>query len=264
MANISNLAYVHPDAKLAGDVTVDAFAFIDRNVEIGSGCHIHPHASVLSGARIGKNNEIFESAIICATPQDFRWKGDDSYVVIGDNNKIREQVIINRSIHNGEKTEIGSNTYILAQSHIGHDSCIGSYCVLGNGVKIAGNVKIEDGCILSSQSLVHENCHIGKWVLVKGGCRVNSNVPPYVIMAHNPISYNGVNAYVLRKAGLSEKIIDDIAKCYRHVYLNNSSVYSALRRIHQDIDESAQIDSIVNFIEDHEMVLAALPKVDVD
>ncbi|MDE7108792.1 MAG: acyl-ACP--UDP-N-acetylglucosamine O-acyltransferase, partial [Muribaculaceae bacterium] len=176
MAKISNLAYVHPDARLADDVVGDAFAYIEGNVEIGPGCHIHPHASILSGARIGSNNEIFESAIIAATPQDFRWKGEDSFVVIGDNNKIREQVIINRSIHLNGKTEIGSNSFIMAQTHIGHDSVIGNYTVLGNAVKIAGDVRIGNKTILSSHALVHEKCHVGDWVLVKGGCRVNGHV----------------------------------------------------------------------------------------
>ena len=108
MAKISNLAFVHPDARLADDVVVDPFAYIEGNVEIGEGCHIHPHASILSGARIGKNCQIFESAIISATPQDFRWKGEDSIVRIGDNNKIREQVIINRGIYQGSETSIGN------------------------------------------------------------------------------------------------------------------------------------------------------------
>lgn len=264
MAKISNLAYVHPEAKLADSVVIDAFAFIDKDVVIDEGCHVRPHASVLAGARIGKNNEIFEGAIISANPQDFRWKGDDSMVVIGDNNQIREQVIINRSIHKDGKTEIGNNSFIMAQTHIGHDSTIGNYCVLGNSVKIAGDVKIGDYSILSSHALVHERCEVGSWVLVKGGCRVNGNVPPFVVMAHNPITYFGVNAYVLKKGNKSDEIINDIAKCYRHVYQNSASVFNALRRIHEDINPSPERDAIINFIENHNMRLAALPQVEME
>lgn len=262
MTTISNLAFVHPEAKLADDVIVDAFAYVDKDVEIGAGCHIHPHASILPGARIGKNNEIFEGAIIAADPQDFRWKGERSFVVIGDNNKIREQVIINRSIYENEKTTVGSNSFIMAQSHIGHDSEIGDYCVLGNAVKIAGDVKIGNYSILSSHALVHEKCHVGEWVLIKGGCRVNGNVPPFVVMAHNPISYFGVNAYVLKKAKKSEAVIDDIAKCYRHVYQTATSVFNAVRRINEDVDPSAERDAVIDFIKSHDMKLAAIPYVD--
>lgn len=259
MSTLSNLAYIHPDAKIGKDVVIDAFAFIDKNVEIGDGTHIHPHASILSGARIGKNNEIFENAIISATPQDFRWKGEDSFVVIGDNNKIREQVIINRSIDADGKTEIGNNSFILAQTHIGHDSKIGNHCVLGNAVKVAGNVEIGNYTILSSNALVHEKCHIGEWALIKGGCRVNGHVPPFAVMAHNPISYFGVNAYVLNLAKKPEHIIDDIAKCYRHVYQTGTSVFNALRRIKEDVEASAERDSIILFIESHDNKLAAVP-----
>ena len=259
MSKLSNLAYIHPEAKIGNDVIIEAFAYIDKNVEIGDGTHIHPHASILSGARIGKNNEIFENAIISATPQDFRWKGEDSFVVIGDNNKIREQVIINRSIEKDGKTEIGSNSFILAQTHIGHDSHIGNYCVLGNAVKIAGNVRIGNYTILSSNALVHEKCHVGDWALIKGGCRVNGHVPPFAVMAHNPISYFGVNSYVLNKAKKSDHLIDDIAKCYRHIYQTGTSVFNALRRITDDVEPSVERDSIIEFVRSHDMKLAAVP-----
>lgn len=262
MSVLSNLAYVHPEAKIGNDVTIDAFAYIDKNVEIGDGCHIHPHVSILSGARIGKNNEIYEGAIISATPQDFRWKGENSYVVIGDNNKIREQVIINRSILKEGKTEIGNNSFLMAQTHIGHDSKVGNYCVLGNGVKVAGDVIISNYSILSSGVIVHEKCHLGEWVLIKGGCRVNGNVPPFAVMAHNPISYFGVNAFVLKKAKRSDHVIDEIAKCYRHVYQTGTSVFNALRRIKDDVEPIPEREVIIQFIEDHDLKLAGVPHKD--
>lgn len=259
MSNISPLAYVSPEAKLGNNVTISAFAYIDRNVEIGDNCVISPHVSILSGARIGKNNRILDGSIISATPQDFRWKGEDSFVEIGENNTIREHVIINRSIHAGKATRIGSNSFIMAQTHVGHDSVIGSYVVLGNAVKIAGSCKIGDFCILSSNALVHENCEVGQWVLVKGGCRVNNNVPPFTVMAHNPIEYYGVNAYVLRKGKKSESVIDDIAKCYRHVYQTATSPFNALLRIESDVEKSDERDMIVDFIRNHDYKIAALP-----
>lgn len=258
MSSISPLAYVHPEAVIGKDVTINAFAYIDRNVVIGDGCVISPHVSILSGARIGKNNVFFDGCIISASPQDFRWKGEDSFVEIGDNNRIREHVIINRSIHKNGKTVIENDSFIMAQSHIGHDSVIENQCVLGNGVKIAGNVIIGKNTILSSGVIVHENCHIGEWVLVKGGCRVNNNVPPYVVMAHNPIKYFGVNAYILRKGKMKDDIIDDIAKCYRHLYQTSTAPFNAVRRMEQDVAKSAQRDLIINFIKKHDYKLAAL------
>lgn len=259
MNNISHLAFVHPDAKIGDNVTIAPFVYIEEDVEIGDGCTIYSHTSILNGSRIGRDNRIYEGCIIAATPQDFRWKGEDSLVIIGDSNTIREHVIINRSIHKGGATKIGSHSFIMAQSHIGHDSEVCDRCVLGNAVKIAGDVKIGSNSILSSNALVHEGIEIAEWVLVKGGCRVNCDVPPYVIMAHNPISYYGVNAFVLRRGGKSENTIDDIAKSYRHVYQCSTSAFNAVRRILDDIPESKERNAIVGFIKDHDYKVAALP-----
>ena len=171
-------------------------------------------------------------------------------------------MIINRSIHKDGVTRIGNNSFVMAQSHIGHDTVIGDYVVIGNSVKIAGSCTIGDYSILSSAALVHEKCEVGKWVLVKGGCRVNSNVPPYVVMAHNPISYFGVNAYVLRKGKFPESVIDDIAKCYRHIYQSNTSTFNAMRRVEADVDPGPERNAILEFVKQHNFKIAAVSHFD--
>ncbi len=259
MSTISPLAFVHPDAKLGKNVIVDAFAYIDNNVEIGDNCHIKPYASIINGTRMGKDNIVYNGAIVGADPQDFRWKGENTYCIIGDNNRIHEQVIINRSIREGSATRIGNNSFIMAQSHIGHDSQVGDYCVLGNAVKVAGDCKIDNYSILSSNVLVHEKCEIGQWVLIKGGCRVNNHIPPFVIMAHNPISYFGVNAVILREAKKNEEIIDEIAKCYRLIYQSHTSVFNAIKRIEVDVLDCKERQIIIDFIRSHKFIIAALP-----
>lgn len=246
---ISPLAYVDPAAKLGKDVIVHPFAFIDKNVEIGDNCEIMPYASIMSGARMGRNNKVYNGAIVSADPQDFRWKGEDTFCYVGDNNIIREHVIINRGIRPEGGTRIESDCRIMAESHIGHDSHIASHCVLGNGVKVAGNVTVNRGVILSSNVILHEGVSVGALSLVKGGCRISSNVPPFVIIAHNPASYYGVNAHILQHhAGYASGLIDDIAKAYRHIYQSSSSLFNALVRIETDIDPSAQRDEILTFI----------------
>lgn len=250
---ISPLAYVDPAAKLGNNVTVHPFAFIDKNVEIGDNCVIMPYASIMSGTRMGNNNKVYQGAIISADPQDFRWKGEDTFCYIGDNNTIREHVIINRGISAIDGTRIESGCWIMAESHIGHDSHIKSNCVLGNGVKVAGNVTIDRGVILSSNVILHEGVNVGKLTLIKGGCRISSNVPPYIIIAHNPASYYGVNAHILqRHAGYSPDLIDDIAKAYRHIYQSSSSLFNALARIEADIEPSDTRNEILDFIRRHD------------
>ena len=249
---VSPLAYVDPTAKLGNNVTVHPFAFIDKNVEIGDNCEILPYASIMSGARLGSNNKIYQGAIISADPQDFRWKGEDTFCYIGDNNTIREHVIINRGIAAEGGTRIESNCWIMADTHIGHDSHIKSYNVVGNGVKIAGNVTTERGVILSSNVILHEGVNVGALTLIKGGCRISSNVPPFIIIAHNPATYYGINSYILQKhAKYTPQLIDDIAKAYRHIYQSSSSLFNALVRIETDIDSSEARDEILEFIRSH-------------
>ena len=251
---ISKLAHVDPSAKIADGVTIHAFAYIDKNVEIGPGCEIMPYASIIRGTRMGSNNKVYQGAIVGADPQDFRWKGEETYCYIGNNNVIREQVIINRGITSEGGTRIGDDCFIMAESHVGHDTHIKGRCVLGNGVTVAGDAEIGECVILSSNAIVHERCRIGRYPLVKGGCRIGSNVPPYVIVAHNPATYYGINAYIMRRENrFSEQLVDDAAKAYRHIYQCGTSVYNALKRIEADIDPSELRDDILNFIRDNNM-----------
>jgi len=246
---ISPLAHVDPKAQIGNNVTIHPFAFIDADTVIGDNCEIMPFVSIVHGTRLGKNNRIFQGAIIGADPQDFRWNGKDALCTIGDNNTIRENVIINRGFIESEGTYIGNDTFIMAKSHIGHDSHLDGRCVVGNGATVAGHVTIDKCVILSSNVIVHEDSHIGKWALIKGGCRIAGNVPPYVILAHNPAAYFGVNAYVLQRKGYTTEQIDDIAKAYRHVYQSGTSVSNAVRRIIEDLEPSDQRKAIVDFIE---------------
>ena len=251
---ISKLAHVDPSAKIADGVTIHAFAYIDKNVEIGPGCEIMPYASIIRGTRMGANNKVYQGAIIGADPQDFRWKGEETYCYIGDNNVIREHVIINRGITGEGGTRIGNDNFIMAESHVGHDTHIKGRCVLGNGVTVAGDADIDECVILSSNAIVHERCRVGRYALIKGGCRIGSNVPPYVIIAHNPASYYGVNAYIMRRENrFSEELVDDAAKAYRHIYQCGTSVYNALKRIEADIEPSELRDNILSFIRDNNL-----------
>ncbi|MDE5688827.1 MAG: acyl-ACP--UDP-N-acetylglucosamine O-acyltransferase [Paramuribaculum sp.] len=257
---ISPLAHVDPSARIGENVTIHPFAYIDADVEVGDGCEVMSYTSVIRGTRLGKNNKIYQGSIIGADPQDFRWKGEKTYCFVGDNNVIREHVIINRGIEPTGGTRIGNESFIMADSHIGHDSHISDRCVIGNGVTIAGDAEVGRCSILSSGVMLHENSRVGDWVLIKGGCRITGNVPPFVIMAHNPASYFGVNAVILRKGGYSEEQIDDIAKAYRHVYQTGTSVFNALKRIEADVTPGALRDSIVDFIRGVNLKIVAIPR----
>lgn len=245
---ISPLAHVDPSAKIGENVTIHPFAYVDADTVIGDNTEIKPYASILAGTTIGKNCKIYQGAIVGADPQDFRWKGDKTTCTVGDDTVIREHVIINRGIDPARGTKIGDSCFIMAKSHIGHDTLIEDKVVIGNGATLAGDVKVGTCSILSSNVILHERSQVGNWVVVKGGCRISNNVPPFVIIAHNPATFFGVNAWIMKKHGYSEEEIDDIAKAYRHLYQSGTSVFNALKRIEADVAPSKNRDIITDFI----------------
>lgn len=252
----SQNAYIDLKAQLDESVIVHPFAYIGADVKIGPNCEIFPFASIMPGTEIGSDCKVYQGAVVGADPQDFRWKGGPSHCYIGNNVVIRENVIINRGIAAEGGTRIGDKVFVMAECHIGHDTHIVGGCVLGNGVTIAGDVEIDFGCILSSNAIVHEGVHMGKYSMLKGGCRVSSNVPPYVIIAHNPASYYGVNAIIMRKTGkFTEQNIDDAAKAYRHIYQCSTSLFNALRRIEADIADTDIRREILGFIKTNNLKL---------
>lgn len=247
---ISPLAYVDTDAKIGKNVTIHPFAYIDKNVEIGDNCTIMPYASILSGTRMGCDNIIYHGAIIGATPQDFKFKGEDTLLKIGSRNTIREKVIINRGTNTTDSTIVGDGNFLLEGVHLAHDTHLGNNCVFGNGAKTAGNCVIDDCAILGSGVILKHGCHVGSWAFLKDGCRANKDVPPFVVAAHNPIAYYGINAIILAKQGhITDSTIDDIAKAYRQIYQCSTSLENAIRRIKELIPMGKEITYLVDFIE---------------
>lgn len=255
---ISQLAYVDPSAKLGHNVKVHPFAFVDANVEIGDNCEIMPYASIMHGTRMGNECKVYQGAIVGADPQDFRWKGTDTFCYIGNEVVIREHVIINRGIYSQGGTRIGDKCFIMAEAHIGHDTQVMGRNVIGNGAMVAGDAVIGEGTILSSNAIVNEKVHVGRFVVLKGGTRVSSNVPPFVIIAHNPATYYGINSTVMHKVGeYSDDDIDIAAKAYRHIYQCSTTVFNALKRIEADIEPCAVRDEILDFVRDNNLKIVA-------
>lgn len=156
MSQISPLAYIDPEAKIGKDCEIGAFCYIDKNVEIGDNNVLMNSVTVLSGARIGCGNIFFPGAVISAIPQDLKFKGEETTAIIGDNNKIRENVTINRGTAAKGRTIIGSDNLLMESSHVAHDVTIGSGCIIGNSTKIAGEVTIDDFANISAAVLMHQ------------------------------------------------------------------------------------------------------------
>ncbi len=246
---ISPLAYVSPEAKVGKNVTIHPFAFIDKDVVIGDDCVIMPHASVMAGTRMGKGNKVFQNAVLGAEPQDMNYNGEDTLLVIGDNNHIRENVVIARSIYTDERaTTIGDDNFLMDKVHICHDVHIKKHCVVGIGTTLAPECVVEECAILSGNVVLYQNCHVGAWSLIQGGSRISKDVPPYVIISGNPPTYHGVNATVLTKHhDVSERILRHIVNAYRLVFQGNFSLHDALSKIEIQVPMSEEIQHIIDF-----------------
>jgi len=249
---ISNLAFVHPDAKLGNDVTVEPFAYIADNVVIGDGTWIGPNATVMYGARIGKNCKVFPSAVVSGIPQDMKFVGEETTAEIGDNTTIREGVTVNRGTVAAGKTVVGTNCLLMAYSHVGHDCFIGNHCIIGNGTGLAGEVKVDDWAILSGGTLVHQFARIGAHVMVGGGSKIRIDVPPFIKADREPLSYMGLNSVGLTRRGFEKERIDEIHNIYRAFYQNGMNISKALDYVEKEFKQTPDRDYIINFIRNSE------------
>lgn len=257
---ISNLAYVHPNARLAEDVIVEPFAYIAENVEIGEGTWVAPHSTILFGARIGKKCRIFPSAVVSGIPQDLKFRGEETTAEIGDNTTVRESATINRGTASAGKTIIGSNCLIMAYAHVGHDCIIGNNCILGNGSGLAGEVKIDDWAILSAGTLVHQFARIGGHVMIGGGSKVRTDVPPFIKADRDPLTYLGLNTVGLTRRGFERSRIDYIHNIYRAIYQNGMNVSQALDFIEKEINPTPDREYILEFIRKSERGIIRGPR----
>ena len=242
------LAYVHPGAKIARNVVIDPFTTIHNNVIIEEGTWIGSNVTIMEGARIGKNCNIFPGAVISAVPQDLKFGGEDSLVIIGDNVTIRECVTINRGTVASGQTKIGNNCLIMATAHIAHDCHIGDNVIIVNGVLLGGHVSVGDFAIIGGLSAVHQFISIGDHAMISGGSLLRKDVPPYTKAAKEPLSYVGINSVGLRRRGFSNERIFEIQKVYRAVFQMKLNVSQAITFIEKELPPTEDRDEIVEFI----------------
>ena len=245
---ISDLAFVHPEARLGKDVVVEPFAYIAGDVVIGDGSWIGPHAVVHDGARLGKGCKIHPHATIAGVPQDLKFRGEYTTLEMGDNNTVREGATVNRGTASRGKTVVGSNNLIMACAHVGHDCVVGSNCVLVNNVLLAGEVEIGDWAIVGGASAVHQFTRIGAHAMLSGGSMVSKDVPPFVKAAHYPLSFVGANFLGLRRRGFTNEQITAIQDMFRILFQSGLTYSKACDQIMEKFPVSAERDAIVAFV----------------
>jgi UDP-N-acetylglucosamine acyltransferase len=247
MTDQSSLSFIHPDAKIGIGTIVLPFSYVDKDVVIGDYCKIGPNATLLSGTRLGSFCDVFPGAVLGAVPQDLKFKGEYSTLVIGDRTVIREGATLNRGTQETGTTTVGNNCLIMAYVHIAHDCIIGDNVILSNGVQLAGHVHINDHAVLGGNVLVQQFCKIGRFSFVAGAGLVRNNVPPFVRVAREPLSYIGVNHIGLERKGFQLAEIEEIKGIYNVIFVQNNSFNVGISLIRDSFNSSIFKDEIISF-----------------
>ena len=245
-------AFVDPNAELDDGVIISQGAIVGPDVTIGKGTEIGPNAVITGKTKIGINNKVFPNVFIGLDPQDLKYKGDSTEVIIGDNNTFRECVTINKATNQGEKTIIGNNNLLMAYCHIGHNCELGNNIVLSNSVQVAGHVMVEDKAIIGGCLGIHQFVHIGYLAMVGGMTRVDRDVPPFCLAEGHPGRLRGLNRIGIKRSGLMDNKDFDLKllqSTWNLLFKSNNVISDAL-----DIATKGQLDlssrKLCNFLQD--------------
>jgi len=241
-------AIVSKKAKLAKDLEVGPYAVIGDNVALGAGCRIGAHCVIEGNTTLGKNCDIFSGVVAGSPPQDLKYKGEKSFLEIGDNNIIREYVTLNTGTGEGGKTIVGNNNLLMAYSHIAHDCIVSNDCIIANSGALAGHVIIEDKAVVGGLVAIHQFVRVGKLSIIGGCSKVVQDIPPYSTCDGHPARVYGLNLIGLRRSGVAKESIDKLGHAFKILFHLGLSLKHALEKIEQELEVNNEVAYLVNFI----------------
>ncbi|MCS6989452.1 MAG: acyl-ACP--UDP-N-acetylglucosamine O-acyltransferase [Chloroherpetonaceae bacterium] len=242
-------AIVSPKAKLADGVSIGAFAVVEDDVEIGEGTLVQPRAHIASGARIGKRCRIFVGAVVSMIPQDLKFKGETSFVVVGDETTIREYATLHRGTGENGKTVVGSNCLIMAYVHLAHDVVVGDHVIISNATQVGGHCEIGDHATIGGVCGIHQFTRVGRHAMVASSSRVVYDVPPFVMAGREPFRYEGLNLVGLKRRGFPPETLKTLRDIYRVIFQTGLLLPNALERVKAEFPPSPERDEIIAFFE---------------
>ena len=253
MKGIHPTAIIHPGARLADDVTVGPYSVIGEQVRIGRGTQVASHAVIEGWTETGEDCRVFPFATIGTIPQDLKFQGEESRIVIGHRNIIREYVTIHRGTAGGGGiTSIGNDNLLMAYVHVAHDCQIGSHVILANAATLAGHVTVQDYAVIGGLTGVHQFTKIGRYAIIGGCSAVAQDVPPFVNAAGNRVRLYGLNTVGLKRHGISEERISDLKKAYRILFRSKLTAAGAIKKVRDEFAASPDVQEMAAFIETSE------------
>lgn len=229
---IDKTAIIDPSAKIAENVQIGPYSIIGADVEIGEGTWIGPHVVIKGPTKIGRNNKIHQFASVGEDPQDLKYKGEKTWLEIGDNNVIREFCTLNRgTIQDKGATRIGNHNLFMSYVHIAHDCVVGDYTVFANNASLAGHVNVEDHVIMGGFSGVFQFCRVGAHSFIATNSVVIKDVPPYVKVSGHYAKPFGLNTVGLQRRGFGDEIVKQLRQAYKIIYRNGLTIADAISEL---------------------------------
>ncbi len=253
MASVHPTAIVHPDARLAPDVEVGPFCHIEQDVEIGAGSKLDPYSQVLRYTRVGRNCRIYSQAVVGGEPQDMKFRGEPSVLVIGDNTTIREFVTIHRGTEGGGgRTIIGKSCLLMAYVHVAHDCILGDHVILSNAAMLAGHVSIGSHAVVGGMTGVHQFVHVGEYAFVGAMSGLPQDVPPYLLASGSRAKLHGPNLIGLRRYGFSQEFLNALRSCYRKIFRSEMPRKEAIEESSREFGQLPELGVFFEFIRNSE------------
>lgn len=245
---IHSTAIVSDKSHLDPDVEIGPYAVIGDGVRLGRGVKVSSFAVIENDTTIGSGSKIFAGAVIGSAPQDLKYDGAKSSVVIGENNIIREYATINLSTAEGSRTIVGDNNLIMAYSHVAHDCVVGNNCIIANSGTLAGHVTLEDRVVVGGLVAIHQFVRVGTMSIIGGCSKVVTDIPPYSTCDGHPARFYGLNLVGLRRGGIKAEIMAHIKAAYKIYYQSGLTKAHALEEIKKTIPLSPEISRLIDFI----------------
>jgi UDP-N-acetylglucosamine acyltransferase len=242
-------ALVHPRAELGDGIEIGPYSIIEDDVIIGNNCKIQSHVYIDSGTRLGEGIKISKGAVLGTAPQDLKYKGEKTYLEVGEGTAIREFATLNRGTDYSYKTVVGKNCFLMAYCHIAHDCIIGNNVIISNAVNMAGHVEIDEYVGIGGLTAIHQFVKIGQHCFVGGGLRVQKDIPPYILAMGEPMQYGGVNHVGLSRRGFSSEVLREIKRAYKIYYFRNLTKKEAMEQIRKELNPFPEIEVILQFLE---------------
>jgi UDP-N-acetylglucosamine acyltransferase len=251
-AQIHPTAIVDGRAEIGAGTTVGPYCVIGADVVLGENCWLQHHVTLCGPMRTGAQNKFYAYCSIGQQTQDLKYRGEPTYLEIGDENTFREFVTINRSTTGEGKTRVGHRGNFLAYSHIGHDCQVGDEVVFSNNGTLAGHVRIGDNAVMGGLTAVHQFCHIGRFAITGGCSKIVQDVPPFMIADGNPAQIRGINLVGLERKNFPTENVKWIKEAFRLIYRSKYNTRQAIEAVRKELPQTEEIGQIIDFIEKSE------------